>query len=154
MLKLVFILLFALVVKTQVFANSSCDNYLNDCQYYTCIEASKHCGKKGYLLSFGNKYCHKFANKSEKFSLQGRLWMNQVRDCLIRQLDHLNPEVSCRKYKQAAIDQHGPCYINSGYCELPDKDKNVILKIIRDSLWKPTLFKAGITVLRQCARRS
>lgn len=152
MKNLIFIMLLTLITQSQALADSSCEKYLDDCQYYSCIEETKHCGKKGYLLDFGNKYCHKFVSKAEKLSLQGQLWMTEVKTCLIHQLDNLDSGLSCRKYKKAAVDQHVPCYIDSGYCQLSTHDKKAIINIIRGSLWKPSLFNAGIQVLRHCAR--
>jgi hypothetical protein len=138
---------------TQVsLAQSNCQEFANDCEYYSCIEQSKHCGKYGYLMNFGDKYCRKFTSKEKLLSTKGKIWMSNVRSCLIRKLENVDQDLSCQKYRKAAIDQHIPCYTESGYCQLNKKDKNVILKIISGSLWKPTLISAAIKVLKYCNR--
>ena len=35
---------------------SSCDHLADDCEYYSCIETEKQCGKRGYPIGFGKKY--------------------------------------------------------------------------------------------------
>ena len=145
---MIFFLLFSL----QAYGDSGCQEFLGDCEYYSCIEGQKRCGKRGYPLGFGKKYCSRFGNLSEQLSEEGQLWMETVRNCLIEKLETVSLEATCREFKREAISQHVPCYVNSGYCELSKKDKKIVLKTIRKSLWRPTLFVAGIRVIHLCKR--
>lgn len=145
-------MIFFLLLSFQANGESNCQQFLSDCEYYSCIEESKRCGKRGYPLGFGKKYCNRFAGLSHQLSDQGKRWMETVRNCLIEKLETVSPEATCRKFKREAISQHVPCYVESGYCELSKKDKKIVLKTIRKSLWRPTLFVAGIRVIRLCKR--
>jgi hypothetical protein len=136
-----------------VYSQTECQQFSSDCEYYSCVEATKHCGKRGYLMGFGDKYCRKFSKKEEKLSREGKTWMIAVRTCLIHRLENVSTGLTCKQYKREAIDQHVPCYTKSGYCDLSKKDKKTIIKIIRGSLWKPSLFSAGLSVLRHCKRQ-
>ncbi|MBT7611234.1 MAG: hypothetical protein HN576_15855 [Bacteriovoracaceae bacterium] len=132
------------------FTQTECQQFANDCEYYSCVEEIKHCGKHGYLIGFGYKYCRKFSNKEQNLSGEGQSWIVSVRACLIERLDNVEPDLSCKQYRQEAIEQHVPCYTKSGYCDLSKKDKKTIIKMIRGSLWKPSLFIAGVAVLKHC----
>lgn len=130
--------------------DSNCQQYLDDCEYYSCIEAEKQCGRRGYPIGFGRKYCLRFEERQSNFSDEGRAWMERVRSCLIRGMEEAPEALSCRKFKRAAVKQHVPCYVESGYCELSKKDKKAVIKMIRWSLWRPSLAFAGIRVLKAC----
>lgn len=131
-------------------AFENCSKMSSDCEFYSCVEKNKLCGKRSYLIGFGHKYCNKFENKEHKFSNEGKLWIEEVKRCLIREVDNLNDNLSCKKFKRSAIAHHVPCYVNSGYCHLKKKDKKNVVKIILTSLWRPSLIKAGLKVLSAC----
>ncbi len=39
-----------------------------DCNFYQELEKVKNCGKTGYLIGYGGKYCVKFGEKSDSFN--------------------------------------------------------------------------------------
>lgn len=131
-------------------AFEDCEKFLDDCEFYACVESHKKCGKKGYLEGFGLRYCEKFEKKKHNFSDNGKLWMNEVKLCLISELEKIDDNNSCSSFKKESIKNHVPCYINSGYCELSKKDKLVVINTIKYSLYRPSLIKAGLAVLKNC----
>lgn len=133
-------------------ADFQCDDLLDDCEFYSCVEEQKHCGKRGYMMAFGRKYCMKFHDEIERFSENGKQWVHSVRLCLIDKMNNTDETLSCRKFKKAQVKSHLPCYIESGYCSLGRKDKVSINKVIFKSLWRPDLIIAGLRVLNTCRR--
>jgi hypothetical protein len=127
-----------------------CEQLSDSCEYYSCIEGQKSCGKRGYVLGFGKKYCNKFEEHSYKFTTSGKNWILDVRSCLIDNLGQTSTELSCRKYKKAQIKSHIPCYLNSGYCSLPKADKKLIRKIVYKTMWRPSFIVSAIKVLKTC----
>ncbi len=139
-----------LLFSTLVHAQSECQQYLDDCEYYSCIEAQKQCGNRGYPIGFGRKYCLRFDERQARLSPEGQEWMMRVRSCLITGMEESSDELTCRQFKRTAVKLHVPCYVQSGYCQLSKKDKKAVIKMIRWSLWRPSLLSAGIRVLRSC----
>ncbi len=135
------------------FAFEECQNLLSDCEYYTCINKIKKCGKRSYFESFGRKYCHKFAKWEHKFSSQGKNWIEDTKTCLITSIDELEEGLNCKQFKRAAVSQHVPCYINSGYCELSNKDKARVTATVIATMWRPDLIKAAMQVLSSCRKK-
>ncbi len=127
----------------------SCEAKTDDCEYYSCVEEQRHCGKKGYLLNFGKKYCLKFSEKDHLFSEKGKEWLSNVRECLIKNLDK-SQAVSCRKFKREQFKAHIPCYVNTGYCDLSRKDRFAVKKVIYKSMWRPSLLWSGMRVILSC----
>lgn len=141
--------IFTALLSTSSFA-TKCDHLLDDCEYYSCIEAEKQCGKRGYPLGFGKKYCLKFDEKKESLSEEGQEWMLRVRSCLIQEMEQFEQTLTCKKFKKQSVKVHVPCYINSGYCQLSKKDRKAVIKIIRWSTWRPSILSAGVKVLKSC----
>jgi hypothetical protein len=131
-----------------------CSELKTECEYYLCIEAKKKCGDKGYLKSFGYKYCSKFSNRQESyFSALSQHWIQKTKICLIDSIDILDPNLSCRSFKKAAFKQHTECYVSSGFCALPRKDKGKILKTIAFELLKPRTIISGVGIVKSCLSR-
>ncbi|OUR99712.1 hypothetical protein A9Q84_01425 [Halobacteriovorax marinus] len=143
---ILFIFLFSLSSSAQF----NCDELLDDCEFYSCVEEEKHCGKRGYMMAFGKKYCMKFQTEIDRFSENGKVWVSNVRLCLIDKMNNTDETLSCKKFKKAQVKSHLPCYVESGYCSLSGKDKRSINKVILKSLWKPSLIFAGLRVLGSC----
>jgi hypothetical protein len=139
-----------LLFSTLASAHSDCQQYLDDCEYYSCLEVEKQCGRRGYLIGFGRKFCMRFDKRQGNFSDEGKAWMERVRSCLIRGMEEAPQSLSCRTFKRAAVKLHVPCYVESGYCELSKRDKKAVIKMIRWNLWRPSLLNAGIRVLKAC----
>ena len=143
----IFICLF---LSTLVHAQTECQQFLDDCEYYSCIEAEKQCGDRGYPIGFGRKYCMRFEERQAKLSLEGQEWMKRVRSCLIAGMEESTDGLSCREFKRSAVKLHVPCYVDSGYCQLSKKDKKAVIKMISWSMWRPSLLNAGLRVLKSC----
>jgi hypothetical protein len=132
-------------------SNISCSKLKNSCEYYTCIEAKKQCGDFGYLKSFGHKYCQRFQDIiSTKLSQNGRIWLQDVRSCLIDKLSKIDPQIGCYGLKNEAFKSHVPCYKKSGFCELKKWDKYHIIKTIKSELKNRQVLKSGLKILRSC----
>jgi hypothetical protein len=144
------ITLISLFIATCSYGFSECKKLDDTCEYYSCVEQSKHCGKRGYAIGFGQKYCKKFDKKSHKFTNEGRKWIEEVRGCLIDNLGSTSQELSCRKFRKAQVKNHIPCYLNSGYCSLSDKDKFQIKKVVYKTMWRPSFIVSAIKILRMC----
>ena len=144
------IFLFMIFLSINTYSFDECHDLTSDCEFYSCAEKQKHCGKKSYLIGFGHKYCNKFEKRKYKFSSEGKRWIEEVKRCLIRKLDNVENQLSCKRFKKIAIKHHVPCYINSGYCALSKKDKKSVIKNILGSLWRPSLIKAGLKILSIC----
>ena len=109
----------------------SCSEYesFNDCQMcemYSCLE-SEHdldCGQRGYFRGYGKKYCERFSAITGEFmSDAGRLWLADVRECLLGEVERILEKTSaCSGIRQEAFDSHPQCYIDSGLCSLPPGD--------------------------------
>jgi len=148
-MKLILIILLQI---SSVYAIESCENLLDDCEYYTCINKEKMCGKRSYFVGFGRKYCNKFSKIEHKFSNAGQSWIEETKKCLIRNIDNIDESSSCKEYKREAVSQHVPCYIESGYCQLSKKDKLRVTKTVIATMWRPTLLSAALKVLSSCRK--
>ena len=146
------LILFIFFLSGQIYG-LECSQFKDDCEYYSCVEAQKHCGKKKYPLGFGRRYCLKFDQRSEDFSEAGQKWLQSTKECLISASLEKDDGLSCKEFKRESVKLHVPCYINSGYCDLPNRDKKLVKKIIYKSLWRPSLVWAGLKVLRGCKKK-
>ena len=129
-----------------------CSNLGDSCSYYKCEEINRRCGDKGYLIRFGLKYCEKIKSKENRFSTDGKIWMNETRRCLISKVMEIDSMISCRNLKKEAFKSHGPCYVNNGYCTLSKSDKKVILSLIKGQIFNFKTWLAGIRVLSSCSK--
>lgn len=127
-----------------------CRDLKNDCQYYSCIEAELACGKKGYPIKFGKKYCLKFERHYTNFSPRGKNWVDKTRECLISKIGQSPLDISCKDLKNNAFLHHVPCYVDSGYCELEKEDRKVLFKVVKGSLWRKKILKSIFKVKHKC----
>ncbi len=148
-MKYLIILIIALSSQ-MAFSFTECEQLSDSCEYYSCVEAHKKCGKRGYAIGFGKKYCTKFDKYSYKFSNEGKRWIEDVRSCLIDNLGITSDVLSCRKFKKEQIKSHIPCYLDSGYCSLSTKDKKLIRKVVYKTMWRPSFIVSAFKVLKAC----
>lgn len=127
-----------------------CSNLKNDCEYYSCVEANRDCGRFGYPEGFGKKYCLRFESKKDKFSSEGWGWIEKTRNCLIQKLSEVSNELSCRKLKKQSFKDHISCYIDGGFCNLSKSDKKNIYKVALPSLWRGKSIRAGLNIKKHC----
>ncbi len=132
-----------------------CKELKTDCEYYLCIEAQKKCGSKGYLKSFGHKYCQRFEMRSDTyFSLSTQKWIQQTKNCLIKKIDSFSSEkTSCKELRVKAFSSHVSCYVDAGFCEIDKKEKKKIYKIIGAAKLQPRIIKAGLQIRKSCRSR-
>ena len=131
-------------------AEVNCSLIKNECEFYSCLETKKNCGKYGYPLGFGKKYCLLFEKREHKFSASGNLFINKTRNCLIKTLLDSPKEVSCKALKRQAFKDHISCYIESGFCELSKSDKKNLYKIVWPTLWRGKVIRSGLKVKKHC----
>lgn len=113
--------------------NNSCVPRQGNCDFYhSCIENNiLSCGKDGYSLGYGLKYCEKFQQISFQ-SQAGNLWRNQTTFCLQQSFLMEAKDVedfsignetlwrtrrfsSCAALKDFAFAAHAPCYCKEPY---------------------------------------
>lgn len=142
---------FAFSAVAETSNNYNCSELRNTCEYYTCIETQKQCGPSGYLQSFGYKYCHRFQDEiAQNLSPAGRVWLHEVRSCLIDELSKISPQTGCYNLKKLAFRSHIPCYQKTSFCNLKKWDKYHVLKALKSELKSFQVFKAGLKILRSC----
>lgn len=149
MIKL-FFTFFILLSSVNALEFSKCEDLASDCEYYSCVEETKHCGKNGYALGFGRKYCKKFERSSHRFSESGKMWIEEVKECLIDNLGRTSQELSCNNFRKAQVKNHIPCYVNSGYCSLNDRDKFQIKRVVYKTMWRPSFILSALKILTMC----
>ena len=87
---------------------SDCSELQNDCEYYSCISNTKHCSDSSYPVSFGKKYCLRYENQMNRFSEAGKTWIEEVRKCLIRDMETFADDLSCSQIRKRAFKGHVP----------------------------------------------
>lgn len=131
-----------------------CSELSNTCEYYTCLEAQRDCGRFGYPRGFGQKYCLRFEEKKANFSKEGLAFIERTRNCLIEKLESHDLGMSCRKLKKQSFKDHIPCYIEGGYCDLPKSDRKELYKVVWPSLWRGKVIRAGLKIKKHCRQES
>lgn len=113
------------------------------CGFYTvCLEMRVSCGQEGYANGYGQKYCKRFAAKTD-LSNQGIRWRDEALKCLQRRLTPLvmRPIVSpvtCEEVMELAFDTHPLCYLDPSMgqglapsiCDLPVQDIGNIVSTV------------------------
>jgi hypothetical protein len=147
-MKAVFISLFALSAWAET--ESNCSKLQNDCEYYSCISQEKSCSSDSYPLAFGRRFCLRYGANISKFSENGKSWIENVRQCLIREMETFESDLSCSELQNKAFKSHIPCYVKSGFCELSLSDKRKIMQTLWPSLGNPQVISDGMAVLKSC----
>ena len=150
MIKFIAILLFSSLI---VWGAADCSQFSNDCEYYTCVAQSRHCTSKSYPINFGRKYCLRYNQSFQKFSSNGKRWIQDVRRCLIQKMESYDSELTCHELKIRAFKDHIPCYIDHGYCELSNQDKIEIIKTVLPSLRHLRVLYSGAELSLACKYR-
>ncbi len=124
---------------------------INSCSFYDSLETHFQCDNRGYPLSYGKKFCLKFLDKRGQFSEDGQQWIDSTMLCLMKHLNNLDPDLSCKALRKEAFASHIPCYIDNGYCNLSKEDRKLVYKIaIPSSVFHPRVWNQGIKVLQRC----
>lgn len=129
----------------------SCEPSADSCNSYLCMEENTKCGAKGYYLAYAHKYCDRFSRHLNKFSFYGQMWLLDAKVCLQeKSMEIASAGLSCRNIKKQAFKSHVPCYLDAGFCSLSFKDKYRVMKVIYDSLLRPSTLIPGFAVLKKC----
>ncbi|XP_025084778.1 uncharacterized protein LOC112558513 [Pomacea canaliculata] len=149
--------------KRQTTISSSCYSPTGrDCYWYrNCLEKRVPCQgtSDDYAIAYAEKFCNVFGSNYNRFSSQGKQWVDAVRKCLqVALVPLLRAAPPCRQIKSTAFNSHFPCYMTPGggalgVCDLPVSDILVIQDIIssawvsesRESLKGAALVTGGCT---------
>lgn len=140
--------------------NQNCQNFIGSCDFYLCQDKENPCGIEGYNLNFGYKYC-----SSSQFSLlkkmqttAGQGWVRGVISCLQKKsfsiskfLDkNLPAGIRCEKIQTESFNSHPDCYVESGFCDLPLKEKMHIAGLIKNDIFTQNTFSEALSILKLC----
>ena len=152
MFKLVLIIFFSATTSfaSGDLSDSPCVELTDSCEFYSCIEEELKCGKRGYPIDFGMKYCNQYDRKIKYFSKLGSEWVQKTKTCLINKIIGIENLKSCDDLKKQAFKHHSPCYLDAGYCELTSDDKTAVLYIIQSSLFNSGVIREGFKLVKQC----
>jgi len=119
-----------------LFSSGECVGQINSkpekgtCGFYAYQDSIRQCRKRGYLMNFGYKYCNFFLGSHfDKFSDEGQQWALEMGYCLQLKLDEISDSVSCKALNKIARKSHLPCLIESGYVNIPKKDKRLYKRL-------------------------
>jgi hypothetical protein len=137
------------------------------CSFYSqCAEKHVPCGKKGYMMSYGDYYCEKFL--ALEFETQyAKDWRDQTLVCLQTNLQDILREPTgapswvapstCDDIATKAFDSHEPCYVaqKNNVCNICEDSFEDLMKIFATVEMKEYTntksWKALIGVLGTCA---
>lgn len=148
---LLLVIVFGWILNLQAQAVSSeCKPEANSCDFYLCKEMNDPCGNRGYWLAYGYKYCRIFLTQTQHFPEASKDWMLKTRLCLQQSINHDTRELSCAADREAAMDSHVHCYIDSGFCDLSIKERAAIIWLLRSAMIMPMTYVEGLEVEYQC----
>lgn len=133
--------------------SEDCSPYIGSgvksCEFYKCREANtgNKCGKRGYYLGYGLKYCKRFNLVTrKKLSKAGKKWLDKTTKCLQEYIHNNIPwDESCKKVKKKAFNSHPRCYLKSGICSLPIRDMlHIFLTVDPDDIELKQIIMTGI----------
>ena len=128
------------VSATSAFAQDNSKPIRGECEYYQYEDSIRQCGKRGYLIRYGYKYCNFFMGTHyDRWSEEGQKWATEMGYCLQMSIYELPDSLSCKELKKLASKSHLPCLLESGYLDLSKKDKRVYKRLgARNPLNWPT----------------
>lgn len=101
--------------------------------YRSCVEAKYKCGKDGYPIRYGEKYCQRFATLTNAdLTEKGIKWRNSTMLCLQKELSNLlytsNNIETCSDLNMFAFASHAACYTqkNNSICDLSTSEMAAI----------------------------
>lgn len=128
---------------------AKCHPSSDSCEFYSCLETEMNCGKKGYLVKIGKRYCENFLALDGKLSAYGEIWLDSTRKCLQQNLlVNYHNGVECSELKKLTVEDHVECYVQNGYCGLRLKDQlKVTGLILREFLSTPSYIIRNILAM-------
>lgn len=96
--------------------------------YYRCLDdqliGGEGCGPEGYPLGYGRKYADRFFDLVyPEISPIGQVFLEQVSICLQSEMAAwVTSETACTAVWDHGFETHPPCYLESGFCDVPFAD--------------------------------
>jgi hypothetical protein len=122
---------------------------LGKCEYYSALSQSLGCASRGYLLSFGRRYCEEFVLEEPFYSPAGRKVLDSIRLCLQTTLEQA-PVLTCANVEMLAAQSHVDCYVAAGFCRLNPIEQSLIGASITPALANVTLWSAVQRISDRC----
>ena len=148
---------------------AKCYNPSGDtCDWYSqCFEKRFPCQhtSHSYAIDFAEHYCEKYGKMYNKFSSDGKKWIDAVRKCLQVKLVPLmksSKAITCEEIKTYGFKTHVPCYqtpdpsqAQISFCNLPFRDWLRAAYTIKTSFIKVPVesVKGAIGTLTACIKR-
>ncbi|WP_415062718.1 hypothetical protein [Bdellovibrio sp.] len=129
----------------------------NSCDTYYDIENSLRCGYQSYIRKFALPYCQEYLRRHDSFSPAGQVVAKGIRACLQQELLanlYENPDLSCNNIQSIGIRSHYKCYIEAGFCELPNPDLVLIMWIAKRQVFNAEIMATFMDVVGYCQRGS
>ena len=139
----------------------SCDWYRQCFEKLLPCEASSY----PYAIGFAQHYCEEYGKMYNKFSSDGKRWIDAVRKCLQVKLVPLmrsSKPFTCKEIQNYAFKSHVPCYhtpdpsqTQISFCHLPFRDWLRAFNTIKTSFLKVPLasVRGAIGTLIACGKR-
>lgn len=125
------------------------------CQDYLKLHSQSQCSKNHYLKNFAFKYCNRYEKNKDRFSLQGQIWIENVKQCLLKStISSFKSADSCQEIAQKAFQDHSYCYVKYGYCALSSKDKHAVFLTVLDSFYQFNTYRSAYQVQTTCLNYS
>lgn len=129
----------------------------NSCDAYYDIENSLRCGYRSYIRKFALPYCQEYLKRHNSFSPAGQAVAKGIRSCLQQELLsnlYENPDLSCDTIQGIGIRSHYKCYIEAGFCHLPNQDLFLIMWIAKRQVFNAEIMDTFMDVVAACQRGS
>lgn len=133
------------------------NNLSESCDTYYDIENSLRCGYQSYIRKFAIPYCQDYLNSRDSLSLTGQVVTKNIRACLqLELLENLkkNMYFSCDNIQSIGIRSHYKCYIESGFCQLPNQDLFIIMWIAKRQVFNAEVMNTFLDVVAYCRQAS
>jgi hypothetical protein len=131
----------------------SCVPSVNSCDFYKCKEQERNCGRKGYLIAFGHKYCRAFLHHQKSFDSKAQDWLQKVRVALQTEILYIPDKLSCQAFEDAAFASHVGVYRDSGFCDLSWSSKFQILGYFDDLFFDSRFIETALEIDAACSFR-
>jgi hypothetical protein len=131
-----------------------CENYKvldQTLRAQTTLSLGSGCGPGGYLLGFGYSYCSLFIQHESIFSYRGQAVLRNIRTCLMHDLLASETPLTCENVEDIAINSHFGCYMHSGYCEMPKRDKALVIYYLIGQMMNSRSRAEFFRITRACA---
>ena len=140
----------------------------NTCDWYRqCFEKQFPCKHTSYpyAIGFAEHYCEEYNKMYNKFTSDGKKWIDAVRKCLQVELVALmksSKAMTCKEIQTYAFKSHVPCYHTPNpsqpqisFCRLPLVDWLRVTYTIKTSFIKVPLASVhgAIGTLKACIKR-